>query len=153
MPTVHTRVALPGDVDAVARLFNAYRQFYEQPDDLRMATAFISERLNKLDSFILLAEDPTGAVLGFTQIYPSLCSVIAAPIGVLYDLFVTPTARSGGVGRALLLAAARYARTQGIQRLDLTTARTNLQAQSLYKSLQWQLDEVFLAYNLDLRSQ
>jgi ribosomal protein S18 acetylase RimI-like enzyme len=152
MSTIHTRVAVSNDVDAIAPLFNAYRQFYEQPDDLKLASTFIGERLAQGDSIILLAEDQGGTVLGFTQIYPSMCSVLAARIGVLYDLFVTPKARTGGVGKALLLAAAQYGKAQGMQRLDLTTARSNLAAQSLYSALQWQLDQVFLAYNLDLRS-
>ena len=80
MSTIQTRIARSTDVDVVAPLFNAYRQFYEQADDLRLAAAFIRERL------------------------------------------------------------------------DLTAARSNTAAQSLYASLQWQLDQVFLAYNLDLRS-
>jgi hypothetical protein len=37
-----------------------------------------------------------------------------------------------------------------MHRLDLTTARTNTAAQSLYESLQWQRDAVFLTYNLSL---
>jgi ribosomal protein S18 acetylase RimI-like enzyme len=150
MTTIPIRAARASDLDAVAQLFNAYRQFYQQPDDLGLATGFIAERLNQQDSAILLAVDPSGTVLGFTQIYPSHCSVLAAPIGVLYDLFVTPAARAQGVGRALLLAAADYAKGHGMHRLDLTTARTNTAAQSLYESLQWQRDAVFLTYNLSL---
>jgi release factor glutamine methyltransferase len=150
--SISTRLAQHVDVDAVAALFNAYRQFYEQPDDLPLATHFVGERMREQQSTVLVAEDGAGAMLGFCQIYPSFCSVLAAPIGVLYDLFVSPAARKRGVGRALLQAAAQHARDQGWQRLDLTTARTNVQAQSLYASLQWQRDDVFLAYNLDLRS-
>ena len=151
-PSVSTRLAQHTDVNAVAAHFNAYRQFYEQPDDMALATRFIDERLRQQQSTVLVAEDAAGAMLGFCQIYPSFCSVLAAPIGVLYDLFVTPGARTQGVGRALLQAAEQHARAQGWQRLDLTTARTNARAQSLYASLHWQRDEVFLAYNLDLRS-
>jgi ribosomal protein S18 acetylase RimI-like enzyme len=152
MSTIHTRLALPEDADAIAPLFNAYRQFYEQADDLALAHAFISERLARQDSVILLAHDAQGTVLGFTQIYPSLCSVLAAPIGVLYDLFVAPAARTGGVGRALLLAAQQYGKSHGLHRLDLTTARTNTRAQSLYESLHWTRDHTFLTYSLDLRA-
>jgi ribosomal protein S18 acetylase RimI-like enzyme len=151
LSTVSTRPALPADVNALGALFNAYRQFYEQPDDLALAAAFMAERMARQDSIILVAEDSAGGLLGFTQIYPSLCSVLAAPIGVLYDLYVQPGARTQGVGRALLQAAATYGKAHGMQRLDLTTAHTNTKAQSLYASLHWQRDEIFLAYNLDLR--
>lgn len=152
MSHIHTRLALPTDTEAIAPLFNAYRQFYEQADDLALARTFIAERLARQDSVILLAHDAAGIVLGFTQIYPSLCSVLAAPIGVLYDLFVAPAARTGGVGRALLQAAAQYGKTHGMQRLDLSTARTNTAAQSLYESLHWARDQTFLTYSLDLRA-
>jgi len=153
LSTFHIRAALPGDTQAIAQLFNAYRQFYEQPDDLALAVAFIGERIDKRESVILVAQDLAGALMGFTQIYPSFCSVMAAPVGVLYDLFVAPQARTRGVGKALLQAAADHGRALGLQRLDLTTARTNAKAQSLYASLQWKRDDVFLAYSLDLNAQ
>jgi GNAT superfamily N-acetyltransferase len=118
--------------------------------DLALARPFIGERMAKGQSTILIAEDATGTARGFSQLYPSFCSVIAAPIYVLYDLYVTPGERKSGMGKALLQFAAQYARQQGAARMDLTTARTNLPAQALYASLGWQLDEVFLAYNLNL---
>jgi hypothetical protein len=34
MQTINVRLATPADLDTVAALFNGYRQFYEQPDDL-----------------------------------------------------------------------------------------------------------------------
>jgi ribosomal protein S18 acetylase RimI-like enzyme len=76
--------------------------------------------------------------------------VLAAPIYVLYDLYVTPANRQLGVGRKLLQAAEARARADGKQRMDLTTARDNHPAQALYESLGWQRDQVFLGYNLDL---
>lgn len=66
------------------------------------------------------------------------------------SLFVSPAGRKTGVGKALLQYAAQFAKAQGASRMDLTTARSNLAAQALYASLGWKLDEVFLAYNLDL---
>jgi ribosomal protein S18 acetylase RimI-like enzyme len=66
---------------------------------------------------------------------------------VLYDLFVTPSQRRTGAGQQLMLAAEVLAKKQGVARLDLTTAKTNLVAQALYESLGWQQDKVFFAYN------
>jgi ribosomal protein S18 acetylase RimI-like enzyme len=150
MNAVTARIATQADLETVAQLFNAYRQFYEQPDDLALAKQFINARMTNGQSVILLAENSEGAALGFSQLYPSFCSVIAAPIYVLYDLFVSPAGRKTGVGKALLQYAAQFAKAQGASRMDLTTARSNLAAQALYASLGWKLDEVFLAYNLDL---
>jgi ribosomal protein S18 acetylase RimI-like enzyme len=147
MTTVSTRLANLADLAAIAPLFDAYRQFYEQEADVAAAEAFVRDRMERGESAILMAEAGDGAVLGFCQLYPSFCSVLAAPIVVLYDLFVTPAFRQSGAGRALMLAAERYAQQHGFARMDLTTAKTNGLAQSLYTSLGWQRDEVFYAYN------
>ena len=147
---IHT--AIPEDAALIAPLFDAYRQFYEQPADADAALAFITARLERGESVILLARRPDGSALGCCQLYPSFCSVLAAPIYVLYDLFVVPDARRLGVGRALLLAAEAHARATGHARMDLTTARNNLRAQALYESLGWVRDEVFLTYARHLQA-
>jgi ribosomal protein S18 acetylase RimI-like enzyme len=147
MPTLHTRLATPADLEPVAALFDAYRQFYHQAPDLPLATRFIADRMQQQQSIILVAEDDEQRLHGFCQIYPSFCSVQACAIHVLYDLFVAPTARRGGAGRLLLQAAEAHARAHGVGRMDLTTARSNLPAQALYESLGWLRDDVFFAYN------
>ena len=98
MQGVTVRQARMADLDNIAPLFDAYRQFYQQPADLALATAFIGERMREGESTVLLAEDANGQAVGFCQLYPSFCSVAAAPIHVLYDLFVAKEARSSGTG-------------------------------------------------------
>ena len=141
------RIATLDDVDAIAAMFDAYRQFYEQPADIALAKRFVSDRLAQRQSVIFLAQTPQGHAVGFCQIYPSFCSVIAQPIAVLYDLFVAPTTRRNGAARALLQAADYYAIEQGFARLDLTTAKNNMKAQALYESEGWSRDEIFYAYS------
>lgn len=135
------------DLTAVGQLFDQYRQFYEQAPDLALAQHFMAERFERGESVVLVAQVPSSELVGFCQLYPSFCSVEAAPIYTLYDLFVSPQARELGAGRRLLLAAEARAAADGMVRMDLTTARTNLKAQSLYGSLGWVRDDVFLAYN------
>jgi ribosomal protein S18 acetylase RimI-like enzyme len=149
MTTPAIRQATLADIDALAPLFDAYRRFYEQPGDIALASAFLHERLERNESTLLVAE-ADGQLLGFCQLYPTWCSVAAARIFVLYDLFVDPDVRRGGVGRALMRAAQAFGRAAGAVRLDLTTARTNTRAQALYESEGWQRDDVFLTYNLSL---
>ena len=143
------RQATLADIDALAPLFDAYRRFYEQPGDIALASAFLHERLERGESTLLVAE-ADGQLLGFCQLYPTWCSVAAARIFVLYDLFVDPDVRRGGVGRTLMRAARDFGRAAGAARLDLTTARTNARAQALYESEGWQRDDVYLTYNLSL---
>ena len=145
-----TRKSKIEDIKQIAQLFDAYRQFYGQLSNLPLATQFITERINKHQSVILVAENEKQQLIGFCQIYPSFCSVIATKIGVLYDLFVDSSARKTGAGRALMLAAHEYAAKNGMARLDLTTAKDNLNAQVLYESLGWVRDEIFYTYNIDI---
>ena len=147
MSTATTRKASIDDLLPLATLFDAYRQFYEQTPDLALAKNFIAARLNKQDSMIFVAENSENKLIGFCQIYPSFCSVAAAKIGVLYDLYVNESARKTGAGTALMLAAHEYAANNGLARLDLTTAKNNHTAQALYESLGWVRDEVFYAYS------
>ena len=149
MTALTLRRAVPDDVDALAPLFDAYRRFYEQPGDVARASAFLHARLERGESVIFVAEAEAAAV-GFCQLYPTWCSVAAAPILVLHDLFVDAGVRRAGVGRALMLAAQAFGREAGAVRLDLTTARTNARAQALYESLGWERDDVYLTYNLAL---
>ena len=137
------------DLDEIARLFDAYRQFYAQPPDLAAARAFIHARIEHGESTILVACEGR-SVVGFAQLYPTFCSVAAAPIWVLYDLFVDPRARRCGVGRALLRAAPAHARAHGAARLELATARSNAAAQALYESEGWVRDNEFFRYSLAL---
>jgi ribosomal protein S18 acetylase RimI-like enzyme len=145
------RQARAEDVDLVAPLFDAYRQFYAQPADLTLARAFIAERLTRKESVIFLAERD-GRPVGFVQLYPLFSSTAARPrrLWLLNDLYVAPEARSGGVGRALMDRARQLAEATDAVGLELATARTNVRAQALYESLGYRVDDQFLRYELGL---
>lgn len=151
MNPIRTRIATISDLDDVALLFDAYRQFYQQAPALAKARRFIQERIQNRESVILLATREDQKIVGFCQLYPSFCSVEAKPIYVLYDLYVTPEARRTGVGTLLLRAAETLAAERGMARLDLTTAKVNTPAQAVYESLGWVRDEVFYAYSKHIR--
>ncbi|MFN2167395.1 MAG: GNAT family N-acetyltransferase, partial [Anaerolineae bacterium] len=94
-----------GDLAELARLFDLYRQFYQQPPDGRLARRFLQHNLDQQRSTVYVARNPEGAMVGFVQLYPGWCSVAAAPTCILYDLYVDAASRQGGVGRALMLRA------------------------------------------------
>jgi GNAT superfamily N-acetyltransferase len=144
--TTTVRQATPTDVDLVAPLFDAYRQFYNLPANPDATHRYIADRLRNGDSVIFVATETQGTGLGFTQLYPTLCSLSLKQYAVLFDLFVAPHARRQGVGKQLLLRAHAYARDTGLDRLELQTARTNAEAQALYESLGWVRDDNFLVY-------
>ena len=143
------RLAEAQDLDQLADLFDQYRQFYECPPDLSAAKNWLAENLERGRS-TLFAADNGSQLLGFTQLYPALCSVDLVDYFVLYDLYVIEAARRQGIARALMNAASEWAKAQGAARLDLDTARDNAPGQALYRDLGYELDEVFLKFSLDL---
>jgi len=143
------RLAEARDLDQLAELFDQYRQFYECPPDLGAAKNWLAENLERGRS-TLFAADNGSQLLGFTQLYPALCSVDLVDYFVLYDLYVVEAARRQGIARALTNAASEWAKAQGAARLDLETARDNAPGQALYRDLGYELDEVFLKFSLDL---
>ena len=149
--SIIVRQATIHDLDVVAPLFDAYRQFYAQPADLALARSFLAERFQHAESVILLAlQEATGEGVGFTQLYPLFSSVRATRRYLLNDLFVTPAKRRFGVAAALLHAAAAHARAMGVSGMSLSTANDNVAAQRLYESMGWQLETNFREYNLTL---
>jgi GNAT superfamily N-acetyltransferase len=144
------------DLDRLVPLFDAYRQFYGKPSDLTIARRFLHDRFTRGESIVLIAEDQGKTAIGFAQLFPTFSSILAAPIYILHDLFVTPAARRRGVGTLLLNAAVETARTAGVVRVELATAITNMPAQTLYEALGWKRDEEFCMYGvwlLDERAQ
>jgi GNAT superfamily N-acetyltransferase len=148
MTSVQVTRAAVDDVETVALLFDAYRQFYQQPGDLDGARTFLAERLESGESVIFLARLDDGTPAGFTQLYPIFSSTSMQRAWLLNDLFVAPAARRAGVGRALLKRAHAFARETNSKELMLQTAVDNLPAQRLYESLGWQRDNDFYVYML-----
>ena len=147
--TITVRLAAASDLDQLADLFDQYRQFYHCSPDLGAARAWLAENIEAGRSTIFAADNGS-ELLGFTQLYPALCSVDLVDYFVLYDLFVVEAARRQGIARALMNAASDWAKAQGAARLDLETARDNYPGQTLYRDLGYELDEVFLKFSLDL---
>src|SRR5436190_14116123 len=90
-----------GDLDALVPLFEAYRAFYRCEPDESGARAFLQARLSGGESVVFMAWDGEGGDrrgVGFTQLYPTWESLGMGPQWVLYDLYVDPSARRGGVG-------------------------------------------------------
>ncbi len=134
------------DLDALAPLFDAYRQFYRKASDLELARRFLADRIRNRESIIFLAL--TGqAPAGFVQLYPTFSSGAAAPILILNDLFVDPAHRRKGLGARLMNAAVAYARESGAVRLTLSTEVTNVAGQALYEKLGWKRQDDFYVFN------
>ena len=145
MSTITIRQTALTDIEALAVLFDEYRQFYDGTSDLKAARAFLISRFEHGESVLFLAFQDNEPI-GFVQLYPSFSSLSLGRTFILNDLFVHPSGRKKGVGTALIHAATEYAKTVGALFMSLSTATTNTSAQSLYQSLGWQRDEQFWNY-------
>ena len=146
MPTTSARQAVMADLDALAALFDQYRQFQGQPGDLLAARAFLRERLDHGESVLFLCHD--GAVsVGFAQLYPIFSSVSLTRVFILNDLFVAAAGRRKGVASRLLAAVESYAWSLGAARISLNVARDNVSAQQLYERQGWEQDGKYFMYH------
>jgi len=136
-------------LDKLAVLFDLYRQFYKCEPDLDAARAWLKARMDAGENIIYAAEQD-GERVGFTQVYPSFCSLALKPTYTLYDLYVDENARKQGVGAQLMNAVKDDARKNGIAHIVLETATDNVTAQSLYENLGYERDEEYFTYILEL---
>lgn len=118
MSDASVRQATAFDLDMVAPLFDAYRQFYAQPADLRLARRFLRERFAHHESVVLVAIADGGSAVGFVQLYPLFSSVRATRTYLLNDLFVAAPSRRRGIGEQLVAAATAFARANGAASLS-----------------------------------
>ena len=104
------RRADANDLDTLAGLFDAYRQFYKRPSDVAAARAFLAERIARDESVVLIAEHEGAAIgaksvraeaIGFVQLYPLFSSVRLGRTWLLNDLYVAPQARRLGAFESL----------------------------------------------------
>jgi len=137
------------DVDEAAVLFGAYREFYGAAPDVDAAAAFLTDRLERDESVVLLSRHG-GSAVGFAQLYPLFSSSRLAPVWLLNDLFVTETARGSGAVDELLDTAAMLAAEAGCVAIELSTAHTNTRAQAVYVRHGYVLDEVYRSYEKPL---
>lgn len=137
------------DLDDLAELFDAYRQFYGQAPDIPAAHDFLAERMAREESVVFVAALGPRAV-GFTQLYPLFSSVRMRRLWLLNDLFVAGDMRRGGVASALLNAAHEHARASGAAGVMLETGIENRQAQALYAKLGYRRNESTWFYEFPL---
>jgi len=121
--------------EALVPMIGAYQGFYEA-DDIRAERnrEFFRRFLAPSEDGMLIAAWSGEDLAGYACLYWTFSSVQAIETVLMNDLFVDPSARDKGVGRALIEAAAEVARERGSPRLEWSTAPDNATAQGLYDS-------------------
>ncbi|MGL4176143.1 MAG: GNAT family N-acetyltransferase [Dermatophilaceae bacterium] len=127
------RVELAADDAALAlagRLLHEFNTAFGDPSPGPAALAVrLGELTTRSDTEVLVGAKAGVAVIRYR---PSLWS--RADEAYLAELWVDPSARRAGLGRALLRAALERARARGCDYLDLSTTEDDVAARRLYES-------------------
>lgn len=136
-------------VDDVSVLFNLYRQFYKYKSDLKKSKRYISKRIFNEESVIFICFKDKN-IVGFVQLYETFDSLNLNKKLVLYDLYVQSDYRKKGIARNLMNKSKDFAKKKNYGSIELSTATSNIKAQSLYESLDYIRDKEYYNYELEI---
>jgi ribosomal protein S18 acetylase RimI-like enzyme len=128
------RRATPGDAAAVARLLHDFQEEFNEPSPgVEPLEGRYADLIRNRDMTVLLAGDGPD---GFAQIRyrPWVYSAGPQAHSYLEELYVVPSLRGKGIGRALLEAAMEMARSEGATHMELGTSEDDTAAVALYES-------------------
>lgn len=134
--SLHIRPATVHDVSAIRELIEGLADY----ERLRHECIATDELLRKA----LFGERPyaeviiaewEGAVAGFALFFHNFSTFLARPGIYLEDLFVQPTFRGRGIGKALLVRLAALAVERGCGRLEWSVLDWNVDAIGFYEKL------------------
>jgi GNAT superfamily N-acetyltransferase len=137
-------------IDTLLPLIAAYQRFYAVEEiDAERNRAFFSRFIAPSDDGVLLGAWREGELLGYACLYWHFTSLVPAETVLMNDLYVDPSSRGEGVGRALIEASAAVARNRGAHHLEWATAPDNETARRLYDSTGAERSE-WIEYELGL---
>jgi GNAT superfamily N-acetyltransferase len=124
------------DEPDVVELVLAYLKFYRAPvrpaKEIRQFVGLLRDDQKIGVQFIARI---AGHAAGFATLFASHDTLVCGRIAILNDIYVVPSFRRRGVGRALLDRSRKYARERGYLRLEWITAEDNSDAQLFYQRL------------------
>jgi GNAT superfamily N-acetyltransferase len=126
------RLAEPSDHDAWLPLWRGYQQFY-QTDIAPATTDAVWARFHDpAEPMHVAVAESQGQLIGIVHfIFHRSCWTVGDYV-YLQDLFVSPSARGQGVGRALIEFVYQRAQEQGASRVHWLTHESNADAMLLY---------------------
>lgn len=135
------RPATPADTDAVVDLIRELADYERSLDQVKVDPGELDRHLfsEPASVFCHVAQDPrpeaAGAVVGFALWFLNFSTWEGRHGIYLEDLYVRPSARGLGLGRALLATLAGIAADRGYLRVDWAVLEWNSPAIGFYRSL------------------
>jgi GNAT superfamily N-acetyltransferase len=150
------RVALVDDAALVAQLLHDFNLEFDEPTP---PVEQLTERLSQLiagDETVVLLVDEKPQGLALLRFRPAIWS--RGLECYLAELYVRPSRRGRGLGRALMEAALREARERGADTMEIGVDEPDLVARHLYESLGFSnrsggsTGPIMYVYELDVRT-
>jgi GNAT superfamily N-acetyltransferase len=143
------RSATPSDVPVILDFIQQLADYEKLRDACHATTEALAATLFGPRPYAeaLIAEDATGPV-GFALFFHNYSTFLAKPGIYLEDLFVIPSARGAGHGKALLKSLARLAVERGCGRLEWSVLDWNAPSIAFYKSLGAQPQDEWTIFRL-----
>lgn len=145
------RSATPADVPVIHALIRELAEYEKAPQEARASEEQLREALfgERPAAFAHLAEDETtGEPVGFALWFLNFSTWRGVHGIYLEDLYVRPSARGGGHGRALLTELARICVSRGYERLEWSVLNWNRPAIGFYEALGARPQDEWTVYRL-----
>jgi GNAT superfamily N-acetyltransferase len=143
------RDAGPQDVPLLLALFRELAEYEHLEDELRATEELLHEALfgARPAAEALIAEHD-GEPAGYALFFPTFSSFLAVQGVWLEDLFVRPSHRRAGIGRALLATVAARVRERGGERLEWAALDWNELALGFYRGIGAQRMDEWITHRL-----
>jgi GNAT superfamily N-acetyltransferase len=132
--TITVRPLKAEDKSRWLELWNGYLTFYETSLTEEQTELTWNRLMDSSYGVFGLMAEKDGAMVGITHFMFRPSTWAPKDYCYLEDLFVDPTVRGGGAGRALISRVIELAKEHGAGRVYWTTKESNAQARILYDS-------------------
>ncbi len=129
------RAAEPDDVPVLLELVRELAAYEREPDAVETTEAMLHRALFDEEVCAAHVVSVDGEVVGFALWYVTFSTWKGLPGMWLEDLFVRPSARGRGLGKALLQTLAGVCADRGYARFEWWVLDWNSRAQEFYRSL------------------
>jgi GNAT superfamily N-acetyltransferase len=130
------RDACPGDEDAILAMLREFAEFEKLTHKFHITCEAISRDLmgdkRRVQCDVAEWDGVLAGVMIWYRIYGTF---EARPALFLEDLFVRPAFRRRGIGKGLLRRLVRYARDEGVNRIDWSVLDWNTPAMDFYDEI------------------
>lgn len=144
MPILIER-ANKNDLDALVELLNVLFSIEQDftPDEAAQRKGLQLLLNNPDQGRIFVARDSQAGVVGMVSAQLVISTAMGAPSAWIEDMVLRVEFRGHSLGKALLEAAADWARSKGAKRIQLVADADNAPALGFYKHLGWQPTRLF----------